>query len=999
MAPFEEESDEDSISVNATPEPEDQGDYNVETILHEAVFDGETKYLTKWEGWALGDSTYEPANHFNDDRVLQEWNAQKLKVQNDAEKAFDLSIYHKAQATLQAAYEDRIKRRRAKRRRLGLPVSSDESEEGEVESPEPVLASPKRRRSSKKTTNDSDDSDDSDAAGAKPSRKKGIAKPIANTTQARRGREQRLLLPDDGDSDGDSLFGERQTDQNASNATATAATKGSSAANPPLRMRAPAQKAFTASMRPPTASPQAARKTVHGAAKPTAGSSGPTAKRTIPKVTGSIFAHVLPPPGTRATRRVSGSTRKDSTDTTFKRLSIQHKYQKYGKNEPAPNPDALTITDPKTGRTVPPVMRPTVTTNVRKGPDEIHSAYGRRSSPPRRTRQRSPTPPPPAPPQQPALERVRTVTCHDWQSGTCRYTDKTCNRAHWVIEPRQPGVGPSPVGQDGFADSRRGTTCAFWLRGNCRNGANCAFAHFDTGVYANTAIVAAITKTRTGQDRFQSFSEDTPILDAGVPSSRKLASPRTDQIEVQQPSIASHLGPAGPIAVKLAIRASGLVPTVVEAHLAITDRGAWASSLRPPLEIHLDRMLTASDMQHVIAPMIPNAQEAATGTISAIATSATSLEVLDSVIDMCRLHAAGLVELNDKYTIIVYPSRMDEWKFIERAGLVASETPLRFQILPPLDVRPADSATRSVATIGNASVAVGVEILGLEVARLFPSEEGSVEGHKVMIIMPTGRQVEIDVLTRFFQGLKCKVYQSGTPGAWSYFRSRYTSRSTLVVHPDTHLWEIPGLQKHLLNDGKNRVWSIGVDHVLALTEDIPPTYSCERIFPFGGATFITDDMFVHQPHEVTALLDRFQRDTKDKPVGGEFHKFFTRPGIDDWLLELALQPKVDEEGLPDMRWKTCYGLLDTVREHVISPDIEDFPHYIDLWEKDRMRATETMVQWFAGWSAFEARKYRRIVVCHEPKDSPAAQEWVRKYQHLIVMTPAEMLELMRKRKK
>lgn len=60
------------------------------------------------------------------------------------------------------------------------------------------------------------------------------------------------------------------------------------------------------------------------------------------KKTGSnVFAAVTTDKARRHKQFVSAETPKDSTDPLFKNLSTQHRYRKYGVNEPPPNPEAL----------------------------------------------------------------------------------------------------------------------------------------------------------------------------------------------------------------------------------------------------------------------------------------------------------------------------------------------------------------------------------------------------------------------------------------------------------------------------------------------------------------------------------------------------------------------------------------------------------------------------------------------------------------------------------
>ncbi|KAL4889947.1 hypothetical protein BDV59DRAFT_100581 [Aspergillus ambiguus] len=112
--------DDDSISVTSTVLSEEQSEYEVEGILDEFDFDGETKYLVKWLGYPLERCTWEPAESFSTDETLRDWETKKTAIAEGKLPPFDRDAWEDRIIALDEEREERKHQRRAKRRRLGL---------------------------------------------------------------------------------------------------------------------------------------------------------------------------------------------------------------------------------------------------------------------------------------------------------------------------------------------------------------------------------------------------------------------------------------------------------------------------------------------------------------------------------------------------------------------------------------------------------------------------------------------------------------------------------------------------------------------------------------------------------------------------------------------------------------------------------------------------------------------------------------------------------------
>jgi chromo domain-containing protein 1 len=189
----------------------------------------------------------------------------------------------------------------------------------------------------------------------------------------------------------------------------------------------------------------------------------------------------------------------------------------------------------------------------------------------------------------------------------------------------------------------------------------------------------------------------------------------------------------------------------------------------------------------------------------------------------------------------------------------------------------------------------------------------------------------------------------------------------------------------------------------------------------GDVVFLTDDVFLHKPGKVLAIIDKINKSNKAKPLGATRNKIATRPGIKAWLADLVINQK---EGTDDPRlsmllteiWKLCpiekeneeYPGHPSENADVISLAPEQLPTFQTLLQTDRAKATDYIVNWFAGWAFMNASKFRRFTVCHEEpgtgekvldkdynlvtKGIADPRNWGEAFKYLLVKTPDQWIE-------
>ncbi|GAB7327234.1 hypothetical protein MBLNU13_g11132t2 [Cladosporium sp. NU13] len=334
--------------------------------------------------------------------------------------------------------------------------------------------------------------------------------------------------------------------------------------------------------------------------------------------------------------------------------------------------------------------------------------------------------------------------------------------------------------------------------------------------------------------------------------------------------------------------------------------------------------------------------------------------------------------------------------------------------MTPNDTLPTDAPTcvsehqQTDGSNDNPSSMSAQDLLTMNMERLLNISDVKKE-ERVFIMMPESKAPEIQLIAKMFEerfqkpdykGRQCKIWTS--------------------LESEVPLWDVPYLGK-ALHDRVFRVFSINLDSTSAALDHSNTNATCRRLFPMGDVVFLTDDVFLHKPGKVLAIIDKINKGNRLKPPGAIRNKIATRPGIKAWLAHLVIDQK---EGTDDPRlsmllteiWKLCP--IEKENEEnpghpsedadVISLAPEQLPTFQALLQTDRAKATDYIVNWFAGWAFMNASNSRRFTVCHE---EPGTGEkvldenydlvtigfadprgWGEAFKYLMVKTPDQWLE-------
>ena len=370
-------SDHDTISITSTVPSEPREEYPLEGVLAERMNGGIKEYLVQWEGYPEERCTWETESNFQDDGTLHQWQARKMRIARGLDKPYDVSALEARVEAWIAATEKRKARRRDKRRRLGLSISSKETSEGSSDEAERVPSnSPRRAKGSRKgafvkirvpdysgfvVDDESEDEDDPRSA----TRRRGKPKP----NKPAGGSSDEVLTDDSLMED----LHNKAIQQRKKPLEVRTVKKDSSEREPPKRNETrepPAKRRSNIPMadlprRVATSSASHAGTAIKNAPKPersqmgTAGRgparlsqklSGPKAKRKVTgaAVLGNWAAKVKPRKLSEPKPRKPSLS--GSKPETFSKLSTKRRYEKAGRNEPAPDPKHLTFVNLKAAK-------------------------------------------------------------------------------------------------------------------------------------------------------------------------------------------------------------------------------------------------------------------------------------------------------------------------------------------------------------------------------------------------------------------------------------------------------------------------------------------------------------------------------------------------------------------------------------------------------------------------------------------------------------------------
>ncbi|KAL1584680.1 hypothetical protein WHR41_06889 [Cladosporium halotolerans] len=451
------------------------------------------------------------------------------------------------------------------------------------------------------------------------------------------------------------------------------------------------------------------------------------------------------------------------------------------------------------------------------------------------------------------------------------------------------------------------------------------------------------------------------------------------------------------------------------------------NTLGSPCRLKLAKVITAAELQKLTS-VLEKGATLPSGQISADDAQKGQVEKFAAT---CKSNVSCGVAQEPSFTLLVVPSGAPEWEFLRSANVTASlKQPLGFKLLPPLPTNSkndpkAASPDAPHSTTPHESVTSPVDPMELEVDDMLGQHDT-----RAFVMIPPNPLPEYWHMLKVLKSRKnLKVVQSQDLNDWSKWLDD-DHRSALVVIPlEIKLYHIPRLAEVLHKRPAYHVWCAGFNEWLARWERREPKFECQQLFLSGDAVFISDDVILQTPDKALAIIDVVKRMNAGKPRGAARCKVAARPGIRSWLFELVKTMSGEPEN-EDKRWVSLWEAVDDLcplelrcklwpenpseAADIISVAPESMSPFAELAVKKPDEATDSAVNWFAGWAFMNSDKFRRFTICHQVPGTGTKtvdadfntvivgaesdpRKWANEYPYVAVMTPDDWLKEQREK--
>ena len=155
-----------------------------------------------------------------------------------------------------------------------------------------------------------------------------------------------------------------------------------------------------------------------------------------------------------------------------------------------------------------------------------------------------------------------------------------------------------------------------------------------------------------------------------------------------------------------------------------------------------------------------------------------------------RIRAAGGLFFTKHFTMIIYPTGVGAWNFLDGVpGGTSTEASLRFVMRAPvphmLEDDPEFTALDPQQTILDGESGINTmfrNIFNIEYGRLIPqvAHQPDDSSKSFFLMFPNSFEDEHDLTVKFLEVNDATVYSSNTPGAWNYF-CNYVNAGVVLV--------------------------------------------------------------------------------------------------------------------------------------------------------------------------------------------------------------------------
>lgn len=397
-----------------------------------------------------------------------------------------------------------------------------------------------------------------------------------------------------------------------------------------------------------------------------------------------------------------------------------------------------------------------------------------------------------------------------------------------------------------------------------------------------------------------------------------------------------------------------------------------------------------------------------------IITGADGVTILEEIAEWLR-PCFGLIFIHDVFCILIFPARCEEWKFLDAS--TDTEHRLRYQIYEP------NFSNRIPGQLDNAFAETTMSSLNLkrhyldnlvdltqnlQYQTLLPSHPEGQDVHNFYLFFPKKAAPSAKYIITWLRACNrdCRIYTNQKSGSWNMFTNNPIFKTgTIIIHEYLlpSIFKIPRLSSLINGDTHFSFWCMddgsyanpfrlgfGSHEAIPLCEA-----SIVRLFPHGGAVFLTPSFLITQPERTYEFLIWFQRKLLKSTPGT--WKLVVPNECCQYLLDLAVekasardkfytsslpeQSRDDVDAVVASQCSSSQECKAMFQSYVILDQLlkkESMAGFPDYWEEDSpddfespvIYADETinqndekaLVTWFAGWTMLHLNMFRKFIV-------------------------------------
>ncbi|KAB8301186.1 hypothetical protein EYC80_003080 [Monilinia laxa] len=601
------------------------------------------------------------------------------------------------------------------------------------------------------------------------------------------------------------------------------------------------------------------------------------------------------------------------------------------------------------------------------------------------------------------------MICYYWYHEQCN-KGNDCKLAHSTDNDLPVALKP------GFIP------CKFWQKGDCYKGTSCGFIH---EIAQDRRSADYTGQVQTAIAEVESSSEENLYPSRQKSKSTVVGNDDTIHLETDTapdlPPLETNLAESAPLnfdhrsidemVQSTRTTAVKTVTIVSEAHpisLDFTSFPLYASDLTRAFasteNIKFDQVCTAQDFKLRYQEIQKTAywqQNIDTST-----TDKAGCDIINKVVQYLCLRKAGLVCISDTYIILLYPAKVEEWKYLDVLPDSSANAKLKYLIFSSQSPIPNFIKSSTINQTSSKDLTHRDMMMKrfhhLDFERLTLEQKSKKVINFCLLFLESANPIAESVTLWLRSCSKdSKIYNYQKPESWDHFK-KYAKAGFVLIH-----WSAICLisDTDLIRDmtaGVNfTFWSIedskcivpfSLDRHYKVAKPELGQIVTRQLLPLGYAILLTPSFCVAEPVMALKFLRWYQKKLKSTITGSvrvlcchelprllkelfvskvaEQQKFM-KSHINDPLL-LA---KLDAKGLSqeqcaariDIYWLLCSMMSKNLPFH-LSPLDRDPPvgtpqspfFFAPPWIDQNDE--KTLVSWFTGWAYCNLDKYRRFYV-------------------------------------